>query len=53
MKEDGLVAEDANGALTVLAPDGARAHLDTKWDGLMDPACMERMPAVKASFEAL
>lgn len=33
---DGLVRSDADGNLTAIAPDDARAHLDTLWDRLLD-----------------
>jgi hypothetical protein len=33
---DGLVRSDADGNLTAIAPDDARAHLDTLWDRVLD-----------------
>lgn len=50
LKADGIVSEAPDGDLAVMAPESARAHLDILWDGLMDPACMERP---KPAFDTL
>ena len=39
---DGLVRSDAEGNLTVIAPEEARAHLDTLWDRLLDDDSVDR-----------
>lgn len=39
---DGLVRNDAEGNLTAIAPDDARAHLDRLWDRLLDIDMLDR-----------
>jgi hypothetical protein len=42
---DGLVRSDAEGNLTAIAPDEARAHLDKLWDRLLDTESLDRTAA--------
>ena len=46
---DGLIRSDAQGNLTAIAPDEARAHLDTLWDRLLDVDGLDRATSGKAS----
>jgi hypothetical protein len=41
---DGLIRSDPDGNLTAIAPDEARAHLDTLWDRLLDEDRPEQAP---------
>jgi hypothetical protein len=45
---DGLVRSDAQGNLTAIAPDEARAHIDRLWDRLLDVDSLDRSHAGKA-----
>lgn len=45
---DGLVRSDADGNLTAIAPEEARAHLDKLWDRLLDADSLDRAAAGKA-----
>ncbi|MCJ7527820.1 MAG: TMEM143 family protein [Methyloceanibacter sp.] len=42
---DGLVSADAQGNLTAIAPDQARAHLDRLWDRLLDVDTLDKEAA--------
>lgn len=44
---DGLVRSDAQGNLTAIAPDEARAHLDRLWDRLLDVDRLDGAAAAK------
>jgi hypothetical protein len=46
---DGLVRSDAQGNLTAIAPDEARAHIDRLWDRLLDVDSLDRTCAGKAN----
>jgi hypothetical protein len=46
---DGLIRRDAQGNLTAIAPDEARAHLDQLWDRLLDVDHLDRANAGKAN----
>jgi hypothetical protein len=46
---DGLVRNDGSGNLTAIAPDEARAHLDTLWDRLLDVDSLDRAAANKTT----
>lgn len=39
---DGLIRSDADSNLTAVAPDEARAHLDTLWDRLLDTDSLDQ-----------
>jgi hypothetical protein len=45
---DGLVRSDADGNLTAIAPEAARAHLDRLWDRLLDVSSLDQAAAGKA-----
>ena len=44
---DGLIRADADGNLTAIAPDEARAHLDKLWDRLLDVDSLDQEAAGK------
>ncbi|MBC8012698.1 MAG: DUF3754 domain-containing protein [Methyloceanibacter sp.] len=46
---DGLVRADADGNLTAIAPDEARAHLDKLWDRLLDVDSLDQEAASKSA----
>lgn len=42
LRTDGLVTADAEGKFSAIAPEDARAHLDTLWDRLLDVDSLDR-----------
>jgi hypothetical protein len=45
---DGLIRSDADGNLTAIAPEEARAHLDRLWDRLLDTDSLDQAAAPKS-----
>jgi hypothetical protein len=42
---DGLIRSDTDGRLTAMAPEEARAHIDTLWDRLLDADSLDAAAA--------